>query len=155
MLVLCRILEYNFCNVSCCTASLLGCVRYIVQSRVENNVQKCCNIKMFQKKEMYSTVKATTGEKKKFDYKWVIVALSFLMVMICLGFCSSPKSLFIGPVTDALGIKRSLFSINDSMRFISTAVINIFFGSLINRYGAKKLICAGFISLILFCHLHI
>lgn len=98
---------------------------------------------------MYSTVKTTTGEKKRFDYKWVIVALSFLMVMICLGFCSSPKSLFIGPVTDALGIKRSLFSINDSMRFISTAVINIFFGSLINRYGAKKLICAGFISLIL------
>lgn len=87
-------------------------------------------------------------KKKRIDYKWIIVALSFLMVMICLGFCSSPKSLFISPVTKALGIDRGLFSINDSMRFISTAVINIFFGTLINRFGAKKLICAGFICLI-------
>ena len=88
-------------------------------------------------------------KSQKFDYKWVIVALSFLMVMICLGFCSSPKSLFIAPVTAALGIDRGLFSVNDSMRFISTAVINIFFGSLVNRFGTKKLIGAGFICLIL------
>ncbi len=93
-------------------------------------------------------MKAVTHEKKKPDYKWVIVALSFLMVMVCLGFCSSPKSLFIAPVTTALGIDRGLFSINDSIRFISTAVINIFFGSLVNRFGTKKLIGAGFICLI-------
>lgn len=86
--------------------------------------------------------------KRKLDYKWVIVALSFLMVMVCLGFCSSPKSLFIAPVTTALGIDRGLFSVNDSMRFISTAVINIFFGTLMNRFGAKKLIGAGFFCLI-------
>jgi len=71
------------------------------------------------------------------------------MVMVCLGFCSSPKSLFIAPVTSALGIDRGLFSINDSMRYVSTAVINIFFGSLIARFGAKKLIAAGFTCLIL------
>ena len=86
---------------------------------------------------------------KKFDYKWVIVAISFLMVMTCLGFCSSPKSLFIEPITSLLGIKRSLFSINDSCRFVSTAVINIFFGVLVQKFGPKKLIGAGFISLIL------
>ncbi len=91
----------------------------------------------------------TVNKKKKFDYKWVIVALSFMMVMTALGFCSSPKSLFIAPVTKALGIDRGLFSINDSMRFISTAVVNIFFGTLINKFGSKKLIFAGFISLIL------
>lgn len=94
-------------------------------------------------------MKTLSHEKKRFDYKWVIIALSFLMVMICLGFCSSPKSLFISPVTQALGIDRGLFSINDSMRFIATAVINIFFGTLINRFGAKKLIFAGFSCLIM------
>lgn len=93
-------------------------------------------------------LKTHTEEKKKFDYKWIIVALSFTMVMVCLGFCSSPKSLFIAPVTTALGINRGAFSVNDSLRFISTAVINIFFGSLINRFGAKKLIIAGFGCLI-------
>ncbi len=93
-------------------------------------------------------LKTVTSEKKKFDYKWVIVALSFLMVLTCLGFCSSPKSLFIVPVTGALGIDRGAFSVNDSLRFISTAVINIFFGSLVNRFGPKKLIAAGFTCLI-------
>ena len=78
----------------------------------------------------------------------MIVALSFLMVMICLGFCSSTKSLYIAPVTAALGIKRSALSGNDSLRFISSAVINVFFGTLVNRFGTKKLIIAGFVCLI-------
>ncbi|MBQ7036718.1 MAG: MFS transporter [Clostridia bacterium] len=94
-------------------------------------------------------MKEIVREKKTIDYRWVIVALSFLMVMICLGFCSSPKSLFIAPVTEALGIDRGLFSINDSLRYIATAVINVFFGTLIGRFGAKKLISAGFLCLIL------
>lgn len=85
---------------------------------------------------------------KKFDYKWVIVSVSFLMVLTCLGFCSSPKSLFIGRVTEALKVGRGKLSVNDSLRFISTAVINIFFGTLVARFGQKKLICAGFICLI-------
>ncbi len=94
-------------------------------------------------------MKLQTEDKRKFDYKWVIVALSFLMVMICLGFCSSTKSLYIAPITEALGIKRGIFSINDSVRYVTTAVINVFFGALIGRFGAKKLICAGCVCLIL------
>lgn len=94
-------------------------------------------------------MKAIVQKKKKLDYKWVIVALSFSMVMICLGFCSSTKSLYIAPITQALSIDRGLFSINDSMRFMSSAIINVFFGSLMSRFGEKKLICAGFVCLIL------
>ncbi len=86
--------------------------------------------------------------KQKFDYKWVIVAISFLMVMICLGFCSSGKSLYITAITDALKIKRSAFSINDSCRFVATAIINMFFGTLVSKFGTKKLIGAGFLCLI-------
>ncbi len=85
----------------------------------------------------------------KFDYKWVIVALSMLMVFVCIGFCSSIKSLFISPITEALDIKRSLFSINDSLRFVSTAIVNLFFGSLVMRFGIRKLIGAGFALLAL------
>lgn len=88
-------------------------------------------------------------KEKKFDYSWVIIALSFLMVSISLGFCSSPKSIYISAICDALDIKRSAFSINDSCRYVATSVINLFFGYLIGKFGAKKLICAGFISLIL------
>ena len=86
--------------------------------------------------------------KKKFDYKWIVIGASFLMVMITLGFCSSPKSYFIGPVTEYLGVSRMLYSINDSCRHITTAVVSFFFGMLIKKFGARKLIAAGFVSLI-------
>lgn len=86
--------------------------------------------------------------KKKFDYKWIIVGLSFLMVCITLGFCSSSKSLYLKPITEHLQVERSAFSLNDSMRYIATAVVNLFFGSMIAKFGPKKLILAGMVSLV-------
>lgn len=86
-------------------------------------------------------------QKKKLNYKWIVVGACFLMIFTCLGFGSSTKPLFLGPITEALGIKRSLFSINDSFRYITTSIVNIFFGTLIARFGPKKLIGFGFLSL--------
>lgn len=86
-------------------------------------------------------------KKKNLNYKWVVVGACFLMIFTCLGFGSSTKPLFLGPITEALGIKRSLFSINDSFRYITTSVVNIFFGALIAKFGARKLIGFGFLSL--------
>ena len=91
------------------------------------------------------------NQKKKFDYKWIIIGLSFMMVFIVLGFCSSSKDLYLKPMTEALGMKRSVFSINDSCRYITTAIVNLFFGALVSRFGTKKLIVGGFLSLILSC----
>ena len=82
----------------------------------------------------------TTGKNKKgLDYKWVIVAVCFLSVMITLGFCSSTKSLYLDVVTGALGIDRSLFSLNDTCRYVVNAIVNLFFGALISKFGTKKL----------------
>lgn len=78
-----------------------------------------------------------------------VIAACFCMILICLGFCSSNKSLYLSAITEALGIKRSLFSLNDSFRYISTAVVNLYFGTLIAKFGAKKLVGAGFLCLIL------
>ena len=89
-----------------------------------------------------------TLEKKRFDYKWVILVLGFLMVFVCLGFCSSNKGLYLSAITDALGIARSEFSINDSCRFIATAIVNLFFGSLVAKFGVRKMIGFGFLTLI-------
>ena len=85
--------------------------------------------------------------KERPGYKWVIVASCFMMVMITLGFCSSTKPLYLSAITGALGIERSLFSINDSCRYVTTAIVNLFFGALISKFGARKLIGAGFASL--------
>ncbi len=80
--------------------------------------------------------------------KWMTVAGCFLMIMLALGFTSSTKSLFPDEIAKAIGQERSLVSINESCRYIATAVVNLFFGALIARFGAKKLIVAGFISLV-------
>ena len=88
-------------------------------------------------------------KQKKLNWAGIlVVAACFCMGFVCLGFCSSNKSLYLGAITEALGIKRSLFSINDSFRYVSTSIVNLFFGTLIAKFGPRKLVGAGFLSLI-------
>ncbi|MBO5908080.1 MAG: MFS transporter [Clostridia bacterium] len=93
-------------------------------------------------------------KKIKFSYSWVIIGISALMVCIVLGFCSSTKSLYVKAVTEAMGIPRSAFSINDSIRFIATAIINLFFGVLVAKFGPKKLISTGILLIIGSCFVY-
>ena len=80
---------------------------------------------------------------KRLDYKWIVIGVCFLTVMITLGFCSSTKSLYLDVVTKKLGIDRSLFSLNDTCRFVANAIVNLFFGALVMKFGTKKLMLAG------------
>ena len=86
-------------------------------------------------------------KKFKFDYSWVILAVCFLVVGVSLGFCSSGRTMYLKAITDALSFGRGEFSLNDTFRFAATTIINIFFGALVNKFGIKKLVCAGFICL--------
>lgn len=93
-------------------------------------------------------MKREMKEKRPVDPMWLTVALCSLMVLVALGFCSTPRSIFISPVCTATGLSRSAFSLSDTVRYISTAVVNVFFGSLLYRLGEKKLILTGLASLI-------
>ena len=86
--------------------------------------------------------------KKKFNYKWIMVAICVLIVGVSLGFCSSTNSLFLNAITDYLQVERSLFALNQSIRYIATAVLSLFLGSLVARFGPKKLVIAGLTCLI-------
>ena len=88
-----------------------------------------------------------TLEKKRFDYKWVILAACFFMTFTSLGFCSSNKGLYLAAITEALNIPRSLFTIKDSARYIASALINLCFGFLIGKFGVRKLVAFGFVML--------
>lgn len=85
-------------------------------------------------------------QKRKLEYKWVILVLCILMNFVCLGFCSSNKAMYLAVITDVLGIKRSLFSINESCRYIASALVNVFFGTLVYKYGVRKLTAVGFLA---------
>ena len=85
-------------------------------------------------------------EKRKFNYKWVILAVCFLMNFVCLGF-TTHRSLYLSAITEALGFERSLFALNDTFRYATLAIINFFFGGLMQRIGARKMIAVGFVAL--------
>lgn len=83
-------------------------------------------------------------------YPWIIFSTCFLMIFFALGFNSSPKSLFLAAITEDLEISRSSYSISDSCRYITTALLNLVFGTLVGKFGAKRLAMAGFGCLFLF-----
>jgi len=85
--------------------------------------------------------------KSRFDYKWVILALCFLMEFLCLGFCSSNVGLFTVPVTEALKIDRLTYTYWSSIRYAVQVFVALYFGALVNRFGVKKMACFGTLAL--------
>lgn len=86
-------------------------------------------------------------KKGQFDYKWVVLVMCFLMEFVCLGFCSSNAGLYTGKVTAALNIPRSLYQIGTSIRYVVQVLVGFAFGSLIQKFGIKKLVGVGLVSL--------
>ena len=80
--------------------------------------------------------------------KYVTVILGTMMVMVTLGFVSSTRSLFPDEIARELGVSRSAVVVGESLRYISTSIVNVFFGALIAKFGEKKMITLGFASLI-------
>lgn len=88
-----------------------------------------------------------TEKKSKLHYGWIIFGTCFLMVFCTLGFCSSTKSLFLAPATKDTGLPRSLFSLGDCCRYVTVAILDMSFGKLVEKFGPRKLVIAGFIFL--------
>ena len=86
-------------------------------------------------------------KKQNSSYKWVILILCFFMEFICLGFCSSNGGLYTKAITEALGVKRSLYSLGSSLRYIVQVLVAMNFGTLVNKFGARKMVFVGLASL--------
>lgn len=86
-------------------------------------------------------------KKKSFDYKYVIIIVCALMTFVGLGFCSSSKGIFLNPILEHTGLSAGLYGFSDTFRFAVTAIVNIFFGTLMNKFGVRKLVGAGFLAL--------
>ena len=87
-------------------------------------------------------------KKRKLDYKWVILVVCFFMEFLCLGFCSSNPGLYTKAVTEALNIKRSLFSLGSSIRYVAQVITALYFGAMIQKFGVKKMVLVGFTGLV-------
>ena len=91
------------------------------------------------------------SKKWKLDYKWVIAAACFILCVVGLGLCSGNAGLFTKATVEALGTTYSAYAVNGSLRYIATAVMNMFFGILVMKFGPRKLIGAGMLILTLSC----
>ena len=80
-------------------------------------------------------------------YPWVIVATGFLMVMVGLGFGSYSRSTYLKVVTEQMGLERGAFALSDTIRNLVSAVLSIYFGKILFRFDARKMIAGGFAAL--------
>lgn len=87
-------------------------------------------------------------KRKQIDYKWVILVVCFLMEFITLGFCSSNAGLYTVPITKALNIPRSLYSISTSIRYAVQTITALSFGAVIQKTGTRKAAFMGMLSMV-------
>ncbi len=87
-------------------------------------------------------------KRKQIDYKWVILVVCFLMEFITLGFCSSNAGLYTVPITKALNIPRSLYSISTSVRYAVQTITALSFGAVIQKFGTRKSAFMGMLSMV-------
>ena len=89
-----------------------------------------------------------TLEKKGFSYSWVIVFLCALLMFIS-GFVGGYQGQWLSAVTEGMGFSRTAFSLNNSFRFITSAIMSLLFVPILRRLGIRKTFVCGFIFMIL------
>ena len=92
--------------------------------------------------------------KFRFSYHWLIFIVGFMMVFTALGFGSSTglsyKSAIIDDVDTGL-TDVFFYGFAPSFRHVTTAILNIFFGFFVAKFGPRKLIGFGFSALTIAC----
>ena len=85
-----------------------------------------------------------TLKKIHFSYSWVIVFLCALVVFLS-GFAGGYQGQWLSAVTEGMGFSRTAFSLSNSFRYVTSAILNMVFASLLHRWGMRKTFAFGFI----------
>ena len=81
---------------------------------------------------------------KEGNYRgWVIVAVSFLILMFIFATCISCMGVYLKPVTDEFGISRTDFSLITTMQAFAMILSSLFAGKLLEKYNIKILMMIG------------
>jgi len=79
----------------------------------------------------------------KKNYHWIIAAIALLQLLIYGGAVNNYSGYHMIPVTEALGITRTAFSLANSVRAVMGVFSTLFSGFLIQRFGYRKTAAAG------------
>ena len=75
---------------------------------------------------------------KEGNYRgWVIVAVSFLILMFIFATCISCMGVYLKPVTDEFGISRTDFSLITTMQAFAMILSSLFVGKLLEKYNIE------------------
>ncbi|MCX7857764.1 MAG: MFS transporter [Deltaproteobacteria bacterium] len=80
--------------------------------------------------------------KTKFFYGWVVVGVSFISMAFWMGIRSS-FSVFYAKLVDELGWARADIALAQSLTFIMYMVVVPFVGTLIDRFGPRRVVIPG------------
>ena len=75
----------------------------------------------------------------------MVLISCFVAFFVMVGMVNSTSSLFIVPVCDTYGFSRAAFSVTISLCSLGSAIINIFYGKIYQRFGIRKMVGTGFI----------
>ena len=84
-----------------------------------------------------------TSERPRFFYGWYIVATGFLVQLACPFYLSSTLGVLLKSITTDLGVSRGAFSLMRSLELVAYAGVAPWVGSLLDRYGARRLMVIG------------
>ena len=85
---------------------------------------------------------------KNIGYGIVIFLLCSLMIFVVLGFSTETRSTYLKAICDDLEFDRSVFSFSTTFQSIVLAILYFLFGTFIKWFGARKMIGAGFLFLV-------
>ncbi len=82
-------------------------------------------------------------KKPRFFYGWVIVAVSFLQNMMAYGAGPAAFSIFLQPMTSALGWSRTTMTVATTFQSIGNLVVTPILGPMVDKYGPKYISVFG------------
>lgn len=88
-------------------------------------------------------------ERQNFFYGWYVLAVCFLMIFINYGLANGPLGIYLVSATTTLGISRTQFSMLYTFRSATMTACNLFFGSLVQRFGLRYMVFTGCCSIVL------
>lgn len=92
-----------------------------------------------------SPIKITATEKSRAKQVALILLIGINLI-VALYMMGVMINVYIGVVSDDLGVQRALLSLNNTMRYIIAFVMNLVINILLRKIGLKKIILFGLIS---------
>ncbi len=86
---------------------------------------------------------STRVKTKSTKMAWIMVIFAMFDMLYYQGLLSNTLSLFLVPITEDLGISRTLYSGATSVTGISNAIFSAFFVVFLNKLGQKKMFVIG------------